>query len=58
MTSFPDSRLFLEHIASLYDSNQDDNNGDHQKNMNEAAHGVGGDESQEPQYDQNNSDRV
>jgi hypothetical protein len=48
MAVFPHSNIFSEQISSLNKSNQNDYNGDHQKNVNEAAHGIGGDESQEP----------
>jgi hypothetical protein len=44
--------------SSADDSKQDDHDGDYQKNVNETAHGVGGDHPQEPQYNQNNSDSV
>jgi hypothetical protein len=35
---------------------EDHHDGDNQQNMNETAHGVGGDQPQEPQDDQNDSD--
>jgi hypothetical protein len=44
--------------SSTNDVNQDDHDGDHQQNVNKATHGVGRDESQEPQDDQNNCESV
>jgi hypothetical protein len=47
-----------DRFSSACHSKQYDNNGNHQKNMNKTACGVGGDQSQEPQYEQNNSDGI
>jgi hypothetical protein len=45
-------------VSPANDSKQDDHDGDHQKNVNETAYGVGGDQPQKPQDEQNNSDRI
>ena len=45
-------------ISPADDSEQDDHDGDHQKNVDETAHGVGSDKSKKPQDDQNNSNRI
>jgi hypothetical protein len=42
-------------FLSANDSKQNDHDGDHQKNVNETVHGVGSEQPQEPQYDQDNS---
>jgi hypothetical protein len=44
--------------SSADDSKQDDHDGDYQKNVNETMHGVGSNQPQKPQYNQNNSDSV
>lgn len=47
-----------EHILSANDSKQDNHNGDYQKNMNQAAHGVGSEKSRELQNKQNDCNSV
>jgi hypothetical protein len=44
--------------SSADDPEQDDHESDHQENMNETAYGVGGDKSEQPQDEQNNSDGI
>jgi hypothetical protein len=45
-------------VSPANDSKQDDHDGDHQKNVYESADGIGGDEPQEPQDEQNDSDGI
>ena len=42
------STFGTKYISSLNKSYQYDHDGDHKQNMNESAHGVGGDQSQQP----------
>jgi hypothetical protein len=42
--------------SSSNDVKQDDHDGDDQQNMDETAHGMGGDQTQDPKDDQNNGD--
>jgi len=44
--------------ASAYQPKQNNHNGNHQECVNETAHGVGSDQPQEPQYEQNYGDSV
>jgi len=50
------SAKWSQGLSSANDVKKDDHDGDHQKNVNETAHGVGRNQPQEPQDDQNNSD--
>lgn len=43
-------------LSSANNPDQDDHDSDDQKNMDETAYGVGRDQPQEPQNEQNNSD--
>jgi len=47
-----------ESFSSADDVKQDHHDGNHQQNVNKATHGIGGDKTQEPQDDQNNSESV
>jgi hypothetical protein len=44
--------------SSLDDSHQDNHNGDNKKEVDETAHGVGRDQPQHPQDDENDSDSI
>src|ERR1035437_283477 len=52
------SAPWSERTAPADDSEQDYHDGDNQENMDEAAHGVGSHQAQEPQDDQNDGDGI
>jgi predicted signal transduction protein with EAL and GGDEF domain len=52
------SRVVSKGVASADHSEQDDHEGDHQKNVDETAHGGGGDKPQEPEDQENNSNGI
>jgi hypothetical protein len=48
----------LRESSSSDDLKQNNHNSNHQKSMNETSHGIGSDQTQKPQYNQNNCDSV
>jgi len=54
----PGPTKWSQGFSSANDSNQNDHDGDYQESVNDTAHGVGSDQTQEPQYNQNNSNSV
>ena len=54
----PGPKIGSKGSSSADDVKQDNHDSDYQQNVNKATHGVGRDESQEPQDDQNNSECV
>lgn len=56
--SIYDPTKWLLRFSSANDIKYDNHDGDHQKEVNETAQRVGSDQTQDPQYYQNNSDSI
>jgi hypothetical protein len=52
MPEFPDSKR----PSALNDAYQHHNNGNDEQNMDQAAHGIGSNDSQQPEHDQDHAD--
>src|SRR5207248_8910761 len=52
------TELSRQHSPALDDSREDDDDGDDEKDVNEAAHGVGADESEDPEAEKNDCDEL
>jgi hypothetical protein len=47
-----------EHATPVDDVNENHDDGNHKKNVDKTTHGVGRNEPEEPQYDQNDRNRI